>query len=292
MYGKIIGYRKRYGSNWLTSFGNFDIPWRQLTLQEYLDYNNLFATGQLNTSDIEDEIFNKIVLEDLYRDNIDILPAGVVTSIVAQTLEVSGTLLPERIQEDLNLARAQVQDFVSSAVLLICSVFPAYKPEDIFNLNWETFMKRLALAEKRLLELKVLGEPLTVYSSTEAEIELPSQRKKRELLEQQTEKLQKKLGNLNQTSHPEGIVTTSKMKDSSLSFVPDLSNDPRDQLLNQIKVEKAQEEALQGLESIYPEYFKVLKEGKKLSPELINTVKDKSIEKKPEQRTPVRAKRR
>jgi hypothetical protein len=284
MHEKIVGYRRRYGDNWLTVFpNNLEIPWRQLTLQEFLDYDDLFRSGRYTAVEIEDEIFCTAVLEPIYPNNLDILPAGIVSVVVAQILYVSGPTSPEQISNDLNIARTQVQDFISSAVTLICSVYPAYKPEEVFNLKYDIFMKRLAMAEKRLLELGILREPLVIESASSDQAvaseqqELPSQRKRRELLEAQRRKIESKLQDLNQnTKHPEGVITHNQMSDTALSFVPDLSNDPRDYELNKLKTEQAKKEALQGLEAIYPEYFKIMKEGKKLTPETIQQVKGSS----------------
>jgi hypothetical protein len=288
MHDKIVGYRRRYGDNWLTVFPDgLEIPWRQLTLQEFLDYDDLFRSGRYTAVEVEDEIFQLAVLESLYTDNLDILPAGIVSVVVAQILYVSGPSSPEQIGNDLNIARTQVQDFISSAVTLICSVYPAYKPDEVFNLKYDVFMRRLAMAEKRLLELGILREPLTVelaqpdgtVQAQQPPQELPSQKKRREILEAQRKKIDSKLKDLNEdTKHPEGVITQDKMRDSGLTFVPDLSNDPRDYELNKLKTEKAKKEAVQGLEAIYPEYFKMMKEGKKLTPDTIQQVKGSSKE--------------
>lgn len=282
MRSKIVGHRKRYGDNWLTAFPNsLEIPWRQLTLQEFLDYDDLFRSNKYTSAEIEDEIFRLAVLEPLYTENLDILPAGVISTVAAQILNISGAQDPEQISRDLDIARNQTQDFISSAVVLICSVFPAYTPEDVYSLTYPVFMQRLALAERRLLELGVIKEPLTVLSASNQSVpqELPSQRKRRELLEAKRQQIESKLKNLNNgttTTMPEGVITKDKMSNSAFTFVPDLSNDPRDHALNQLKVDSAKQEALQGLEAIYPEYFKMMKEGKKLTPETIQSVKGTS----------------
>lgn len=281
IYENIVGLRRRYGDHWATSFPNdLNIPWRQLTLQEFIDFQNQLASGKYTLADIEDEIFCLTVLDKTFTTNIDILPAGMVSSVVAQVLQVSGSGIPEQISADLNLAREQVGSFFYSAVTLICSVFPAYKPEDVLSLNYDVFLMRLAMAEARLLELGVFAEPLNILHRgvvEEPQIqELPSQRKKRELLEKQREAIEGKLKKLNPdttTKLPEGVISSDVMRDVSLSFVPDLSNDPQDHAINQMKINKTKAEAMQGLEHIYPEYFKLLKEGKKITPEIINEVR-------------------
>lgn len=282
MLEKFVKFRKLYGDNWLTTFENLEIPWRQLTFQEFLNFDKLLNSGYYKLHDLEDEIFSLAVLEPIYIENIDILPAGIITTVVAQIMQISGPLNVDSMSNDLNNARYQIQDFVSSAITMICSVFPAYKPEEVLSLRYDVFMKRLAMSEKRLLELGVLKEPLSIVDKTQNNQikESPSQSKKREALETKRKQIESKLSTLNspKTSMPESIITTSKINNSSYTFVPDLSSDPGDYLLNQKKIDQAKKEALSGLESIYPEYFKALKDGKKITPEIIQKTKGETPE--------------
>jgi hypothetical protein len=281
---KIVAYRKKYGDNWITIFPDgLEIPWRQLTLQEFLDYTDLLNSGRYTEIEIEDEVFCKCVLQELFIENIDILPTGTIAAVVAQILQCSGPQTIDQINQDLAVAREQTSDFMSHIATLICSVFPAYKPEDLFAMKYSDFMKRAAMAEARLMELGIRREPLQAVGPGEVAVqtvvERPSDKRRRELLEERKaemeKKMQQKLGNLN---HLEGVITKDKMKDGAMSFVPDLSMDPQDHLINKKRMEEAKAEALTGLEHIYPEYFKMLKEGKKITPDTINQTKGKTPE--------------
>lgn len=277
--------RKRYGDNWLTIFpSGLEIPWRKLTLQEFIQFEKLFRSGKYSAVEVEDFIFSAAVLERLYIDNIDILPSGIVSTVAAQIFQCSGPFSPQAINQDLDVARNQVQDFISGCIPVICSVFPAYKPEDLLALDYLVFMERLAMAESRLLQIGVLKTPLQVLipeneeednidpPATSIPLPPPMQQKpssnKRLQIQQ---KLQDKFKNLN-TKHPEGVITDNKIKTTE-QYIPDLSVDPRDQLLNQIKIDKVKQKAIEDLEVIYPEYFELMKAGKKLSPEVIQSVK-------------------
>lgn len=282
---KVVAYRKQYGNNWITIFPDgLEIPWRQLTLQEFLDYSDLISSGRYTEIEVEDEIFTLCVLDTIFSDNIDILTSGTVATVVGHILQASGPATITNINEDLDWARRHTDDFMSQAATLICSVYPAYKPEELFNMKYSDFMKRLAMAERRLLELGILSEPLQALSPEQAAapppqqqpLEKPSDRKRREYLEQRQAELAKKLGDLN--SKPEGVITKDKMKDGALSFVPDLSMDPQDHLINKKRIAEAKSEALAGLEHIYPEYFKMIREGKKITPDVINQVKGTTSE--------------
>jgi hypothetical protein len=278
----IANYRKRYGKNWLSTFPDIDlqIPWRALTVQEFLDYDQMFRIGQYTDIEIEDEIFCLCVLEPVYVENIDRLQSGIVTSVVQHIMQLSGQIDPASLNNDLNYARAAVQDFMSSAVTLVCSVFPAYKPEDVFALPYETFMKRVAMAEKRLLELGVLQEPLTIYHAGQEQVkeapkeqaEKPSDRKKRELIERRRAEMESKLADLNKESNnltsTGGTIITKRQMSAPLET--DTGHEMMDRVL-------WQSDAVAGLEHIYPEYFKMMKEGKKITPEVIKQVKGNSV---------------
>lgn len=252
----FVKHRQTWGNNWLSVFEDLEIPWRQLTLQEFLDYDFLYKTHQYTDTEIEDEIFRLVCLEKFYSENLDKLSSGLISTVVAHTMMVSGPGSVEQISEDLNAARNQTGDFLSSAMALICSVFVAYKPEEVMALNYQEFMKKLALAERRLLEMGVMKEPLTILSSEPA----PKAKQKRKDIES-------KMGNLNTASTP--VVPPISTSERTVIRKTDMAStlfsghDRTDGVLWQA-------DALSGLELIYPEYFKQMKEGKKITPETIN----------------------
>lgn len=279
----IVNHRKRYGSNWLTIINEeIQIPWRVLSLEEFLRFNDLRNAGFYTDVELEDEIFLLCVLEPVYTENIDILPAGIISVVAGQIFQLSGPQTPEQLAEDLNVARSLVQDFISSAITVICSVFPGYTPETLYALPYEVFMKRLALAEKRLIELGYIKEPLQVIGpendSREVRAgpqrELPSEKRKKEILEEKKKELERKLKNLNEQVDDKskasgGTVITRKQMSTNLET--DTGHDLQDKAL-------WQHDAIQGLEFIYPEYFKMMKEGKKITPEVIQATKGKNKE--------------
>ena len=74
----------------------------------------------------------------------------------------------EELSYSLELARQKVQmNVFHSVVPLICQVFPAYKPEELYQLDYETFMLRLAQAEDRLLNTNILAEPIQFLTPEE-----------------------------------------------------------------------------------------------------------------------------
>jgi hypothetical protein len=283
MYSQIVAHRREYGSNWISILPDgSEIPWRQLTLQEFIDYNNLLVANQYTLADIEDEVFAKAVLDPFYVENIDLLLAGTISAVVYQIMLVSGTTEPGQLQNDLNQARHLVNNFFDEAVVHICTVFPAYTPEEVFALNYDVFIKRLAQAERKLLSIGFITEPLQIFGPEDtpvqqtAPVEKPSERKKREYFEERQRRMEERTADLNsstqqsipQSNRSSGTVITK----SQMSRTAEGSHTGHDLMDKGLW----EHDARQGLEHIYPEYFKLMKEGKKITPETIQEVKGKT----------------
>jgi hypothetical protein len=47
--------------------------------------------------------------------------------------------------------------------------YPAYTPDDLLSMNYETFLQRAALAEDRLMKAQLLEQPFTAYTPEQLE---------------------------------------------------------------------------------------------------------------------------
>lgn len=141
-------------------------------------------------------------------------------------------------------------------------------------MKYDTFMKRLATAEARLLSLGIIKEPFSVLAPGEEGTavpvpqrqEKPSEKKRREIMEEREQRIAKRMGDLNK---PSGTVISREQM--SARDPNDTGHDLQDKAL-------WQHDARQGLEFIYPELFKAMKEGKKVTPDLIQETKGKTPE--------------
>jgi len=173
--------RRKYGSVFVTNLESGDvIPWKQLSIGDYLEYSALLESGVYARATIEDEIFQKCVLDDFIKDSLFALKAGTVSTVVQDIISNSG---PESI-EDLNTAlngfRGIANQAIHQTASFICQAFPAYKLEDVYAMDYGDFMLRLAQSESKLIQLGALQEPINFRNPSEesAEEEKPKEKPK------------------------------------------------------------------------------------------------------------------
>lgn len=161
----LLYLRSRYGNVFATELPDGRvIPWRPLTVGEFMEYDGLLRTGQYPRAAIEDEVFTKCVLDEGVVKGIDSLRAGIVTTVTAAIFSVSGPHSPEEMNLIMNYNRMQADGVIPYVVSLICQAFPAYKPEDVYAMDYTTMMTRLAHAEHKLLRTGMISEPVSFHT--------------------------------------------------------------------------------------------------------------------------------
>lgn len=155
--------RGRFGSKVFVTYlpDGVQVPWRPLDIGEFLDFQNTLATGQYARAFIEDEIFRKCVLDSALVSNIDRLKAGTVSTVTATIMAYSGPQDAEELNFAIDFSRQLSSQVLHQMVPVICQAFPAYTPEVVYNMDYETFMMRLAMAESRLIATGQLAEPIS-----------------------------------------------------------------------------------------------------------------------------------
>lgn len=158
--------RRQYGGVYITVFPDGrTVPWKPLSMGEYIYYDQQITRFVIPPACLEDEVFQKCVLDHSILDNMDSLPAGVVTTVVHNIWEYSGPNTPDKLQQDLDIARSIVKEG-RAAVLHQCAYMIAtgfnYTLEEVYNLNYETFMLRLAQAESKMLTMNMIRDPLSI----------------------------------------------------------------------------------------------------------------------------------
>ena len=162
--------RRKYGPVFVTALDNGStIPWTQLTVGEYLEYSNLLEGQVYARATIEDEIFKKCVVDEYALDLMPELKAGTVSTVVQDIISNSGPSTINELNSTLGLFRGVAAQAVHQTTALIAQAFPAYKLEDIYDMNYGDFMLRLAQAESKLLQLGILEEPLHFNDPTAVE---------------------------------------------------------------------------------------------------------------------------
>lgn len=158
---QLLYLRKQYGEVFVTELPSGQIvPWKPLSTGEFLYYNSALIAGRYPRAYLENEVFTKCVLDRVLVDSIDKLKAGVVQVVVESILAFSGPQHPNELNYMLNLKRVEVNDAMHEIVGMICQAFPAYKPDEVYDMDYTTFMQRAALAERKLLRSGFITEPV------------------------------------------------------------------------------------------------------------------------------------
>lgn len=184
--------RQRYGDAFVTVLPDGrQIPWRLLSIEDYLKYQTQITSNAYPLGCIHDEIFKKCVLDKELLKKCTDLPAGIATIVAISILEYSGPADVSKLAETLEYARFAATQIFPQMISLTCWAFPSYTPDDLYKLDYYTFMERLALAEAKLMNQGLLKEPLSFNVPKEQVSKQPEPPKKETVLEQLKQAYQK-----------------------------------------------------------------------------------------------------
>jgi hypothetical protein len=152
-----------------TVFDDGYVVWSPLPWSEYKKLREArLIRGPSIDIDLEEFVYNKSVVFSSYdevpppefeledkmlfiEDNRLDQPAGVVSTVVKAILYFSGALRADSIIQQLDQYRGSIDNIEDQLTVAICRAFPAYKPEDIEKMEWQTVLKRAAQAEAALM---------------------------------------------------------------------------------------------------------------------------------------------
>jgi len=160
---KLFQAREQHGEAFALVLPNGDVvPWKPLSVGDFLKYTELTNSGRYPPALIEDEIFSKCVLDEFMVKNRDSLNAGIVSTVAQAIVGTSGPHSFDDLRALQGMGRIKANELAHELVGHITQAFPAYKPEDCYAMDFETFMLRLGMAERKLLRLGVLTEPIAL----------------------------------------------------------------------------------------------------------------------------------
>lgn len=163
---QIYDIRKAHQGTYLTAFPDGTIiPWKPLSINDWIKYSRDYNRGVIPDSYLEDEIFRKCVLDQSFIRQLDHLAAGKITTVVTNIWQFSGPLQFDSLVNDLNTSRQLLQsegiEVIHQLATLISTAFP-YKPEEVYALDYETLLLRAMQAEQKLLLLGIIQEPIQI----------------------------------------------------------------------------------------------------------------------------------
>jgi len=169
----VVSLHEKYGKgSYATLFpDNTLVPWRTLSIKDYLEYAEGFERGLIPLAAFEDEIFKKCVLDKSFIRLFPTLKAGIVSTVVNNIWEASCPSSAEGVNYTLNMARAELdgkQQIIHEFVSVISIAFP-YKPEEIYAMDYQTMINTLALAERKLIQLGIRQSPIEIIPAGQEE---------------------------------------------------------------------------------------------------------------------------
>ena len=170
--------RKDYGEAFVTVFpGGLVVPWKALSIQDYLQYDKDIKRGLIPEALFENEIFRKCVLNDTLVRQLDFLKAGTVTTVCMHIWQHSGPIGLDAFNDDLDAAREMLvapgAKALHELIDVILSVFP-YKPEEVYAMDYQTLLFRAVQAELKMLKAGHIKEPIRFIQKDDSQ-EKPNQ---------------------------------------------------------------------------------------------------------------------
>ena len=160
----LVSLKKDHSRIQHTTIGDYDIVFRLLSLKEFDVETRLLNLSPYEVEKNFDKLFLKIVLDPIIRDIMPSLEAGVVNSLCALAIYLSGIIIDSnesmtRFNDALEMERNAIRSSPYEQMFaIICSAFTSYTIDALESLSMPEVMRLTALAE---LVLQV-EEPFTV----------------------------------------------------------------------------------------------------------------------------------
>lgn len=164
---KIYSWRQDYGPIYVAKVEGKQYAYRGLTLKEYLTIGVLESLDEMA---LEDVIIKRTVL---YPESLDLEKhPNLPSELSKQIVESSGFGDNQRqLQMLTDIRKTLENEGLQHMIIMICQAFPSYTPEDIENMDIETFMERFAQSEI------VIGRKARIRPQQETPQERSSRRK-------------------------------------------------------------------------------------------------------------------
>jgi hypothetical protein len=154
---EILEWKQKYKSVFYQVIAGHEFIYRLLTKGEYLA---LYFIQFHISEKAEDMLLEKCLLYPrLEKEQFDNMSAGIVATLVEKILSMSGFSDLEKIKDDLEKERNNLQLLDNQIVLMICKAFPHITPSDIDNFDYPTIIHYVTLAEAILNTKLEISKP-------------------------------------------------------------------------------------------------------------------------------------
>lgn len=164
----LTDLREIHGSVFVTETPDgMIVPWKPLSIGDFLEYDAQFRQGQIDPSILENEIFKKCVSDQILVKNIHLQKAGTVSCVVKSIMTNSGPHSIEELNYTLDIYRNVAAQPMHQLVSVICRAFPGYTPDDVYAMDFQKMTLRLAQAENKLMALGLMTDPIALFAAGE-----------------------------------------------------------------------------------------------------------------------------
>ena len=151
---QIEEWKRLYDGVFSVSLRNVDYIFRAVTFSEY---NALMRSEDESSAETEEDIVSAVLLEPRTIDAK--VPAGAITAIAEEVLNVSGYGDPKRAKRVLEQKRQEVSQVQGLMKAFVLATMPAYKEEELDDLNYSQLAAKVALAEQ-IIEVRQAMFPM------------------------------------------------------------------------------------------------------------------------------------
>lgn len=144
---QIREWKKQYGNIFSIAIGSVDFIFREITFAEFDD---VYARQDSSDSaEAEDYLVRLALLYPTLSDeDYDKMPAGVVTSIAEEVIDVSGMGNPKRAKAMLEKHRENNNQVRNLMKAFILATMNAYREEELDDCTFDQLAKKVALSEQ------------------------------------------------------------------------------------------------------------------------------------------------
>lgn len=182
----LRGWKQQYGQIYSVDVRGEEYVFRPLTFREF----DHVRDDMDSSADAEEQIVAAALLQPEALD--DRVPAGVVTAIAMQVMEISGFGNPKRMKAVLEDKRQRADGDVRTLMkAFVVATMPAYTDDELDDLTFDELATKVAFAEQ---VLKVHQESVGVEADLKVHIIDPEEEAEEVAREAQKHVAQKKPG--------------------------------------------------------------------------------------------------
>lgn len=148
----LFQLKNKYGKLYSVKIKNETVIFRELTFKEFDKISYLQTLEDFSYADIEDFILSYAIV---YPEEFDTMriPAGVVSSLAEEILDISGFFNVKIAISTLNQKRQEANEVKNLMKAFVLATISTYSPQELEEMTFSELAEKVALSEK-IIEIK------------------------------------------------------------------------------------------------------------------------------------------